>query len=155
MSGSDTKGVHGMVWKSGTAVIGSLALAMSMAACGGEETVAVTLQEWSVATDPTSAPAGSVTFEATNDGPDDQHEFVVIKTDLSLTELPTDETGAVDEHGEGIEIVDEIEPFDVGETETLTVELEAGNYVFICNVFDEEENESHYQEGMRSSFTVE
>jgi uncharacterized cupredoxin-like copper-binding protein len=43
----------------------------------------------------------------------------------------------------------------VGETETLTVELEAGNYVFICNVFDEEENESHYQEGMRSSFTVE
>jgi uncharacterized cupredoxin-like copper-binding protein len=155
MSESDTEGVHNMVWKRSTAVIGSLALAMSMAACGGEETVAVTLQEFSVATDPTSAPAGSVTFEATNDGPDDQHEFVVIKTDLGLTELPTDETGAVDEDGEGIEIVDEIEPFDVGQTETLTVDLETGSYVLICNVFDEEENESHYQEGMRSSFTVE
>lgn len=145
-----------MVWKSGAAVIGALALAVSMAACGGDEgPVAVTLQEFSVAAEPNSAPSGSVTFEATNDGPDDQHEFVVIKTDLGLTELPTDETGAVDEDGEGIEIVDEIEPFDVGQTETLTVDLEAGSYVLICNVFDEEENEAHYQEGMRTSFTVE
>lgn len=151
-----------MGWIKGASVIGSLALTLSIASCGGDDgggggggNVAVTLQEFSVGTDPASAPAGSVTFDATNDGPDDQHEFVVIKTDLGLTDLPTDENGAVDEEGDGIEIIDEIEPFDVGETKTLTVDLEAGSYVLICNVWDEEEQEAHYQEGMRTSFTVE
>ena len=149
-----------MGWTRGASILGSVALALSFAACGNDEggeggNVNVTLQEFSVGTDPASAPAGSVTFDATNEGPDDQHEFVVIKTDLGLTDLPVDENGAVDEEGEGIEIVDEIEPFDVGETESLTVDLEAGSYVLICNVFDEDENEAHYQEGMRTSFTVE
>jgi hypothetical protein len=40
------------------------------------------------------------------------------------TDLPTDENGAVAEDGEGIEAIDEIEPFDVGETESLAMELD-------------------------------
>lgn len=132
--------------------VGSLLL---LAGCGGGGNVAVTLQEFSVAPETSSAPAGSITFDVTNEGPEDQHEFVVIKTDLGVTDLPTDENGAVDEEGEGIDVIDEIEPFDVGETKSLTVDLEAGNYVLICNVWDEEEQEAHYQEGMRTSFTVE
>jgi hypothetical protein len=36
----------------------------------------------------------------------------------------------------------------------VTLDLEAGNYVFICNIWDEDEQEAHYQEGMRTSFTV-
>ena len=52
-------------------------------------TVAVTLQEFAVAADPATAPAGSVTFNVTNEGPDDVHEFVVIKTDLAVTDLPS------------------------------------------------------------------
>ncbi len=114
----------------------------------------VTLQEFTVATDPTSGDAGEVTFEATNDGPDDVHEFVVFRTDLAPTDLPTDENGAVVETGEGIELIGEIEDIPVGETKSVTLELEAGNYVFICNIWDEEEQESHYQEGMRTSFTI-
>ncbi len=86
---------------------------------GGEATVAVTLQEFAVSADPASAAAGSVTFDVTNDGPDDVHEFVVIKTDLAPTDLPTDEDGAVLEDGEGMEVVDEIEDIPVGETPTL------------------------------------
>jgi hypothetical protein len=35
------------------------------------------------------------------------------------------------------------------------VDLDAGNYVLICNIWDEDEQESHYQEGMRAAFTVE
>lgn len=93
-------------------------------------------------------------FEATNEGPDDEHEFVVFRTDLSLTELPTDENGAVVETGEGIELKGEIEDILVGETKNVTLELEAGNYVFVCNIWDESEQEAHYQEGMRTSFTV-
>ena len=40
---------------------------------GGEAEVAVTLQEFAVSADPSSVPAGSVTFDVTNDGPDDVH----------------------------------------------------------------------------------
>jgi uncharacterized cupredoxin-like copper-binding protein len=117
-------------------------------------TVDVTLEEFAIGTSASSAPAGSVTFDATNEGPDDDHEFVVIKTDLGITDLPTNADGSVDEEGAGIEAIDEIAEFPPGETRTLTVDLDAGNYVFICNVYDKEEKESHYQEGMRTSFTV-
>jgi uncharacterized cupredoxin-like copper-binding protein len=131
-------------------------LALLLPACGGGETVDVTLQEFAVGVDPASASAGEVTFSVTNDGPDDVHEFVVIRTDLAPTDLPTDETGAVDEEGEGIEeVVNEIEDIPVGTTEELTVDLDAGNYVLICNIYDEEEQEAHYSEGMRAAFTVE
>ena len=145
-----------------------LVLALAMTACGDDDdsggeaggggnggtTVDVTLQEFAVGVSEASAPAGDVTFDVTNEGPDDVHEFVVIRTDLAPTDLPTDENGAVDEEGEGIEVVDEIEDIPVGETETLTLDLDAGSYVLICNIWDEEEQEAHYSEGMRAGFTV-
>ena len=125
---------------------------------GGEASVAVTLQEFAVAADPASVQAGAVTFDVTNDGPDDVHEFVVLKTDLGPTELPTDNDGAVLEDGEGIEVIDEIEDIPVGETPTLAVDLDAGSYVLICNILQKEDDgtlEAHYSEGMRTAFTVE
>jgi uncharacterized cupredoxin-like copper-binding protein len=133
----------------------SVALA-TLAACSGDGggTVNVTLQEFSIATDPATVDVGEVVFEATNEGPDDVHEFVVFRTDLDPTALPTDENGAVVETGEGIELIGEIEDIPVGETQSVTLELEAGNYVLICNIFDEDEQEAHYQEGMRTTFTV-
>lgn len=122
---------------------------------GGGGDVGVTLLEFSVLPDPDSAPAGNVNFLITNDGPADQHEFVVIKTDLAPSELPTDENGAVDEAGDGIEVIGEVEAIDVGASKELSVNLEAGAYVLICNIYDETENEAHYQEGMQAAFTVE
>jgi len=124
----------------------------------GEGTdVAITLQEFSVIPSPLSAAPGTVNFNISNDGPDDPHEFVVIKTDLAPDALPTVEDGSVDEEGEGIEVKDEVEDLEVGGTETLTVDLEAGAYVLICNIVEEEdgETESHYAEGMHAGFTVE
>jgi uncharacterized cupredoxin-like copper-binding protein len=116
-------------------------------------TVNVTLQEFSVNPDASSAPAGDVTFSVTNEGPDDVHEFVVIKTDLAPDALPTAEDGSVDEEGEGIEVIDEIEDVPVGEIQEVTVHLDAGAYVLICNIV--EEDEAHYAMGMRTGFTVE
>ena len=146
-------------------------LAFVSASCGddegeatgatGEETtgaggaVDVTLQEFAVIPAQGSAPAGDVTFNVTNKGPDDVHEFVVIQTDLAPDALPTNKDGSVDEEGKGIEPQDEIEDIPVGDTQNLTVNLAAGNYVLICNIYDKDEQESHYQEGMRVSFTVE
>lgn len=133
----------------------AIAIAFAVGSCGGGGgTVSVTLQEFSVGTDPTTVDAGEVVFEATNEGPDDEHEFVVFLTDLDPTELPTDENGAVVETGDGIELIGEIEDIAVGETKDVTLDLEAGNYVFVCNIWDETEQEAHYQEGMRTTFTV-
>jgi uncharacterized cupredoxin-like copper-binding protein len=138
------------------------ALALSLAGCasdagstepeGGGETVDVTLQEFSIMPSADSAPAGQVTFSVTNDGPDDIHEFVVIATDLDPGELPTDENGAVQEEGEGMTVIDEIEDIPVGETQELTVDLDAGNYVLVCNIYDEDEQEAHYRMGMYTAF---
>ena len=88
--------------------------------------VNVTLQEWAVLPDTLSVPAGSVTFNATNIGPMDPHELVVVKTDIPAAELPTREDGAFDEEAEGVEVIGEIEEFDVGLTESLTLELAPG-----------------------------
>ena len=137
-----------------------LALGVGSVACSSDDgggTVEVTLQEFAIAAAPTSIGAGEVTFEATNDGPADPHELVVFRTDLAPDALPTGDDGGVDEEGEGVELIDEIEEFPVGETQSMTVDLEAGSYVFICNIVEEEDGEleSHYQEGMRLAFTVE
>ena len=84
-------------------------------------------------------------------------EFAVFKTDLAPDALPTAQDGSVDETGEGVELIDELEDIAVGDTPTLTADLAAGNYVFICNIVEQEGGEtiSHYQQGMRVAFTVE
>jgi uncharacterized cupredoxin-like copper-binding protein len=139
-------------------------LALAAAACtqagasptaggNGATTVSVTLQEFSVLPDPTSAPAGDVTFHVTNDGPEDVHEFVIIRTDLAPDALPIGEDGTVDEEGEGMEVIDEIEDIPVGESQDVTASLDAGAYVLICNIL--ESDEAHYQMGMRTAFAVE
>lgn len=116
--------------------------------------VNVTLQEWAILPAEVPAPPGEITFAVTNDGPDDVHEFVIIRTDLDTDALPIDATGAVDETGAGIEVVDEIEDIAVGDTVEITLDLEVGNYVLICNIYDVSKHEAHYGMGMRASFQV-
>jgi hypothetical protein len=123
---------------------------------GGATPVGIALQEWSVVSDVSVGPAGPFEFTIENVGPMDTHEFVIFKTDLAPGALPTLDDGTVDEEGEGVELIDEVEDIAVDATETLTVDLAAGDYVFICNILDEEEDppEAHYQEGMRTGFSV-
>ena len=153
------------------AVIPFIVLALAIAACGpvggggespegtvsvpGGTPVNVTLSEYKVETDIANAPAGEVTFHVTNDGPNDVHQFVVILADdLAPDALPTMEDGSVNtETGEGVDEIQVIEAIAVGETKDLTVSLEIGDYVLICNMV--EDGESHYQEGMHTAFKVE
>jgi uncharacterized cupredoxin-like copper-binding protein len=121
---------------------------------GDATNVAVTLGEWEVVPAAESAPAGEVVFTVTNDGPDDIHEFVVIRTDLGMGDLPVDENGVVDEEGEGIQVIGEIEDLPVGETDELSLTLEAGSYALICNIWSEDEGEAHYAMGMRAAFSA-
>lgn len=144
--------------RSAAIVAGTMTLMLVAAACDSDgEAVDVTLQEFAVVLGSDSAPAGDVTFNVTNDGPNDPHEFVIFQTDLAPDALPTAEDGSVDEEGEGLTLIDEIEDIAVGDSPTVTVPLDAGSYVLICNIVEEEDGEleSHYQEGMRVGFTVE
>jgi uncharacterized cupredoxin-like copper-binding protein len=156
---------HVRVWLAVPMILG---LVFVTASCGDDDegeatgatggtTVDVTLQEFAVLPAQESASAGDVTFAVTNEGPEDTHEFVVFKTDLAPEALPTASDGSVDEEGEGVELVNEIEDIAVGDTPTLTVSLDAGSYVLICNIVEEEGDETivHYQQGMRTGFTVE
>lgn len=143
------KAISGTRWRVAILVAGALFV---LAACSSDdEGPNVELKEFSVTVSPTSVDSGETTFSVENVG-GMIHEFVVVKTDLADDALPTNEDGSVDEEGEGIEPVDEIEDIAVGDTPTLTVDLEPGKYVLFCNVV--EGDISHYDKGMHTSFTV-
>lgn len=141
----------------------SLAVPLALSGCfhdSGNDpattaTVNVTLKEWSLTLDAASVAAGLVKFQVKNDGPNDTHEFVVVKTDLAPEQLPVDANGAVDESGAGITIIGEVEDIPVGaDTHLKAFDLAPGKYVLICNIYDAVEKEAHYHQGMRVAFTV-
>ena len=114
---------------------------------GGATTLSVSLSEFSVEPALDSAPAGTVTFEVRNDG-GTVHDFRVIRSDAPLGELPMNEDEfVVDE--EEVDVVGSLDTLDEGDSDELTVDLEAGRYVLICNV------PTHYESGMETEFTVE
>lgn len=125
----------------------AIVIAVTAGSCGGGSGVGVTLADFSITPEGSSASAGELTFDVTNDA-EQIHEFVIFKTDLAPDALPTDDTGLVDEAGEGVELIDEIEDIEAGSTQSLTVTLDAAAYVFICNI------PGHYAQGMHTSFTV-
>lgn len=151
--------------------IGLFAIAALIAACTsgttatpaasvagpGTSTVNVTLQEFAVLPDVASVPAGSVTFVVNNVGPEDVHEMVVIKTDFGVLDLPVDGDGKVMEDGAGMSIIGEIEDIEIGATEQVSLDLDAGKYLLICNILQTEPDgslESHYRMGMSTAFEV-
>lgn len=149
-------------------ILALFSFALVVAACGDDDDdgdgtgvtgseVFVTLQEFSIDLGYDTGPDGAFLFNITNDGPEDTHEFVVFKTDLAPDALPTGEDGSVDEEGEGVELIGEVEDIVVDANESLELDLEAGKYVFICNIVEEEEGEKivHYANGMSTGFTVE
>lgn len=132
------------------AMVGAVACSSSTSStstsAGGSTAGGVSATEKDFAIDlaSTSAPAGSVTFNISNEGPS-THEFVVIKTDDAPDALPT-KNGVVDE--DKVKPVDEQEDIAPGTTATLTTNLDAGSYVIICNL------PGHYEAGMHTAFTV-
>ena len=118
-------------------------------------TVKVTLTEWAVIPDVSSASAGAITFDVTNAGTMFTHEFVVIKTDLAPADLPVDAAGKVNETAAGVANVGEIGEILMGANKSVSLTLQPGKYVLICNIVEAAGgHESHYNKGMRAAFTV-
>jgi uncharacterized cupredoxin-like copper-binding protein len=122
--------------------------ALFPAACSSDKGgVDVTESDYRIELGSTTAPAGAITFNVKNDA-EQTHEFVVFKTDLAPDQLPTNADGDVDEKGEGVTHIDEIEDVTAGSTKSLKVNLDVGGYVLICNL------PGHYRRGMHTAFTV-
>jgi uncharacterized cupredoxin-like copper-binding protein len=131
------------------AILGTLALAAT--SCGGSGSdggatgdVIVTMKDFSLTATPETFSSGDITFGIQNDGPS-AHEFVVIRTDVAPDALPV-ENGLIPE--DQIDLVDEAEDIAPGTNTSLSVNLEPGSYVLVCNL------PAHYEAGMHAAFTV-
>ena len=142
------------------------ALALVASACGGDDdgggdtggttastgatasgtTITAVEKDFEITLDSSSVAAGDVTFDVTNDGPS-VHEFVVFQTDFAEDAIPTAD-GLIDEATDGITVVDEIEDIAAGSAPTLSVSLDPGSYVIVCNIV------GHYESGMHVALTV-
>ena len=121
-----------------------------LTACGPQK-IDAALTTYKITLSKNTASAGDITFHVHNDATDLKHEFVIFKTDLPEDQLPVTDEGAVDEEGAGVTHIDEVE-VEAGQAADLTVNLDPGNYVLICNINDN--NEMHYMHGMHVAFTV-
>jgi len=127
-----------------------------LTACG-PTTINGTLATYSLTLSSNTASAGKVTFHVTNTATDQNHEFVIFKTDLPEDQLPMKDDGSgnmiIDEEGPGVQHIDEIPDSDLppGATKDLTVDLKPGRYVIVCNLAI---NTTHYTHGMHAVFTV-
>lgn len=125
------------------------ALVIAATSCGGSGSgatgdVIVTMDDFSLEATPGTFDAGDITFGIQNDGPS-THEFVVIRTDVAPDALQV-ENGLIPE--DQIDLVDEVEDIAPGTNTSLTVNIELGSYVLVCNL------PAHYESGMHAAFTV-
>ncbi|MER9896377.1 copper resistance protein [Mesorhizobium sp. M0119] len=91
--------------------------------------------------------AGNVTFNVTNTSQTLAHEFVVVRSDKPIeTLLYNEQEKEVEESA--LEVVNEIEDLDPGKSGALTVKLEPGSYILLCN------KAGHFKLGMVNHITV-
>lgn len=106
-------------------------------------TVTVGATEYAFMPTALAAKPGKFTVTLDNKG-SIPHEFVVLKTDEAPDALKVDGSAKVSEK----DAVGEVSETDGGKTKTETLDLEAGKYVFVCNI------PGHYGDGMRGTLTV-
>lgn len=131
-------------------IILCVVFASGLAACGPQK-VDVTLKSYGIELSANTVSAGNVVFHVSNVATDQMHEFVIFKTDLPEDQLPRTVDGNVDEEGAGVTHIDEVADMAVGQVSDLTVKLDRGRYVLVCNLT---ENSMHYMAGMHIVFTV-
>lgn len=131
-------------------VVALLATIVLAGCSSGPSKVDVSLTTYAIALSTDSIKAGDVVFHVTNDATDQVHEFVIFKTDLPADQLPLTAEGIVDEEGAGITFMGEVEDVENGTPQDLSLTLEPGRYVALCNV----DTNLHYSHGMYIVFNV-
>jgi len=91
--------------------------------------------------------AGTSTFAISNAGAI-AHELLVFKSDLAPAAYPTDAAGDIKEEGAGVALLSDGDNIDPAGSQTRTVDLAAGTYLFVCNI------PGHFKAGMFAVVTV-
>lgn len=135
------------------------ATVLAFAACGDEGEggeVDIVLKEWAVEPSVNTLPDGPITFNTKNEGSDEDHELVIIKTDFAADELPVNDDGSVDEDASGLDVKGEVREVEPGDDSSGSYTLDPGKYALICNLVSEVDGQdtAHYGKGMRAAFTV-
>ena len=104
------------------------------------------LSEWKVDVAST-VKAGTATFTISNSGTI-PHELLIFKSNLTPSAYPTDAAGGIIEEGGGVALVSDGDNVDPGSSQSRTVDLAAGTYLFVCNI------PGHFKAGMFTVVTV-
>ena len=73
---------------------------------------------------------------------------LVFKSDRAPSAYPTDAGGNIKEEGAGVALVSDGDNIDPGGSQTRTIDLAPGKYLFVCNIA------GHFKLGMFSVVTV-
>ena len=106
----------------------------------------IVLSEWKVEV-PMTLKAGKVTFTISNAGTV-PHELLVFKSDLDPASYQKDSAGNIVEDGPGINLLSDGDNINPGGSQTRTVDLTPGKYLFVCNI------PGHFKSGMFMVVTV-
>ena len=106
----------------------------------------VSLTEWKV-TVVGAIKSGKTDLTITNAGAA-PHELLVFKSDLKPSAYPTDAAGDIKEEGPGVKLVSDGDNIDPAGTQTRSVDLAPGKYLFVCNI------PGHFKQGMFTVVTV-
>lgn len=114
---------------------------------GGEsgETIGTVINDFSITLDPATATAGAMTFEITNDGPS-EHEVEIFRGAADPASIEVESGVAL---LDDFELITEAENIVPGASASLSADLDAGEYLIVCNL------PTHFEQGMYTAFTVE
>jgi uncharacterized cupredoxin-like copper-binding protein len=91
--------------------------------------------------------AGKIAFAVTNTSAVMEHEFLIVKTDMTFDRFPMKRAGAKVDEGK-LKGMKEFGELREGKTKNWTATLKPGRYVLFCN------EEGHFAAGMRTTLTV-
>jgi uncharacterized cupredoxin-like copper-binding protein len=134
-----------MALVAGAAAATAITLAQPAAIASPPKRIAAKLGEYSIKVDRSSAAHGRITFTIRNDG-QQVHEFIVLKSNFAADKLPR--AGNKAEEDAAGRVIDEAEDIKPGKTAKLSVNLNAGKYVLLCNL------PRHYHGGMHVALRV-
>jgi uncharacterized cupredoxin-like copper-binding protein len=106
----------------------------------------ISLTEWKVVVGGTIK-SGKTDFTITNIGVA-PHELLVFKSNRAPSAYPTDAAGDIKEEGAGVSLVSDGDNIDPGGSQSRTVDLVPGRYLFVCNIA------GHFKQGMFVVVTV-
>jgi uncharacterized cupredoxin-like copper-binding protein len=100
----------------------------------------VSLAEWTVVA-PGTMHSGKADLMIVNNGAQ-AHELLIFRSNRDPAAYPTDAAGDIKEEGAGVSLVSDGDNIDPGGSQTRSVDLKPGKYLFVCNI------PGHFKQGM-------